>query len=179
MKIYLALLLAITITFSGAIAMAQDAGTGDAAVEATQPAIQPVAKIPAATPKFEVNPDKATAQPTSKATAEESDVHEAFDDVVAGKNYARALASLLLIGVVWLFRKKGVSFIPGAVGKFLATDRGGVLVTLALAFFGALAHALMSSAAISVSLFWAAAMVAVGAIGGYAGLRRLLWPKDA
>ncbi len=179
MKPWLAILFSLFIVFSVRPAFAQDAQNGT------------VATIDAGTVEAGSGSAAVATTPTvapEVADTTETDAREAYDDVVTGKNYARALASLTLIGIVLFIRRKGMAAamkaLPTSIrtflapaSAFLATDRGGVAITLGLSFLGAVGHALLTSAAINLALFEAAAMVAIGAIGGYAGLRRLLWPK--
>jgi len=81
------------------------------------------------------------------------------------------LVAAALVAVTWAARKY-----LSPRWAFLGSDAGGVLLTFSLAFFGALASALGSGAALSTTLFVAAAKIAFTAMGGYAALRKLAWP---
>lgn len=85
------------------------------------------------------------------------------------------VAAMAVVGLVWLLRNW-----PGLVSKvpFLSTDRGGVLVTLATSLLLPLATAVLAGKVIGWSDVEAAGMLALTAIGGYTGLKRLLWPKE-
>ena len=109
-------------------------------------------------------------------------VRDQFALVLAGDNIARAIAIILLIGLVYVVRRWGRAELPVVGWKLLpawfATDRGGVVITLALSFLGAIGHALAASSPVNVELFEAAVLTAVGAAGGYVAIRRMLWPPD-
>jgi hypothetical protein len=62
--------------------------------------------------------------------------------------------------------------------SWLRSDRGGTLSVLVLAYGGALVVALRDDVDVTAHLFLHALEVALIAIGGYTGVRRLIWPKD-
>lgn len=62
--------------------------------------------------------------------------------------------------------------------SWLRSDRGGTLSVLVLAYGGALVVALRDDVDVTARLFLHALEVALIAIGGYTGVRRLIWPKD-
>jgi hypothetical protein len=62
---------------------------------------------------------------------------------------------------------------------WLRGDRGGVVFVFALALIGALIAALRSDVRVTLALFVSAFEIALIAIGGYTGIRRFIWPKDA
>ena len=129
-------------------------------------------------------PAAAAPAPASAATPDDSDVlADQLRDVLAGDNLGRAIASVMLIGLVFVVRKYGTSGLPIVGWRFLpswfGTDRGGVALTFALAVAGAIGHALAADAPVDFKLFESALLVGLTAIGGYVGLRRLWKPKDA
>lgn len=95
-----------------------------------------------------------------------------YDAIVDGdwKIAAGALLSLLVLGI----RRYGTK-LPG----FFRTDRGGVVLVLVTSLVGGVGHALVARAPLSFALVESILMVAIIAIGGYQGLKRLIWPKPA
>jgi len=83
-----------------------------------------------------------------------------------------AIAALLVL-LVWAVRKWGASVVP-----WLGTDRGGVAVVLVTSFFAALVSGMADDVKPGWADIEAALVLAVTAIGGYQGIRRLLWPRD-
>lgn len=96
-----------------------------------------------------------------------------YDAIVNGdwKIAAGAVLSLLVLGI----RRLPEGWAPG----FFRTDRGGVVLVLATSLLGGVGHALVARVPITFALVEAIVMVAVIAIGGYQGLKRLVWPKQA
>lgn len=80
------------------------------------------------------------------------------------------LVAAVLMAATWGARKYLAPKVP-----WLASDAGGVALALLLAFFGAVVTA-GPSAALSWALLATSAKVAVTAMGGYAGLRKLVVP---
>ena len=80
------------------------------------------------------------------------------------------LVAAVLMAATWGARKYLAPKVP-----WLASDAGGVALALLLAFFGALVTA-GPSAAFSWALLAASAKVAIAAMGGYSGLRKLVVP---
>jgi hypothetical protein len=163
-SVAIACVLAFGVSRAGEAYGAADAGLVDAGVippgsvvpvdAATNPALRPDARI----------------------------VEDSLRDVVAGDHRGRAIAIVLLIGAVYCFRRWGRAPLPWVGWKILpawfGSDRGGVVLTLSLAFIGGIGHALAAGAPVNLSLFEAAFMTALAASGGYVGIRRLLWPPD-
>lgn len=137
-------------------------------------------------------PDGDAAEPESPASEPDADAdgaEEVPDDAVGLLERAyRAVTSgdwsglggavLLLIAMVATQRK----FLGGVI-DFFATDRGGVVLVFLNAFGGALGHSLLvevSGGDMKLGAALLAALgVAIGAIGGYTGVKKFLWPKDA
>jgi hypothetical protein len=91
-------------------------------------------------------------------------------DAVMHRDY-RLLAATLLIGIVALARKYGAR-VPGKVGAFVASDRGGAVLALALAIIGGAANALLAAQPLSLAMVGSAIYVAVLAAGGYALVKK-------
>lgn len=85
-----------------------------------------------------------------------------------GRIIAAALISMVMLGFASVRERI----------RWLRTDRGGTLSVFVLAYGGALLVALRDDVAITFQLFLRALEVALIAIGGYTGVRRLIWPKD-
>ena len=70
------------------------------------------------------------------------------------------------------------------IGKFrdkvswFKGDRGGTLLVGGLALLGGLASALAADQSIDFSLLTGAIGVGLTAIGGYTGVKKLIWPSD-
>lgn len=109
--------------------------------------------------------DMATAAPLLKAVF----------DAVMSKNWILAaafLVSTLVFLARWASKKWG--FLP-----FLATDRGGVILTFLFSFAGGLGNAMVApGATFNVELLLHCFMVATYAIGGFVGVKKLLFPSD-
>lgn len=131
----------------------------------------------------DVEPPPPVSVPAAPTPPDDADViKDAFGDVVSGDGRARAIVVILLIGVVYCLRRWAKAPLPWVGWRILpawfGTDRGGVVLTLVLGFAGAIAHALYADASVDLNLFEAALMVAITAAGGYATVRRMLWPPD-
>lgn len=90
----------------------------------------------------------------------------------------RMLAAVLLIGFVSVSRKYG-SKVPGKVGAYVASDRGGASVTLGLAILAGVIHALLAGTPLGLPMLATAIYISFLAAGGYslakkAGLGDLL-----
>lgn len=97
----------------------------------------------------------------------------AIFDAVTSKNYA-LVAALAVVALVYLARKYAGPKVP-----FLQTDKGGVLLSLATSFAGALATALFAGGPISLALVSQALIVAFTASGGWSMIRKLFFTDDA
>lgn len=97
-------------------------------------------------------------------------IRAGYDAIVDGdwKIAAGALLSLLVLGI----RRYGTR-LPG----FFRTDRGGVVLVLVTSLIGGVGHAFVAGAPLSLALVESILLVAIIAIGGYQGLKRLIWPK--
>ena len=77
------------------------------------------------------------------------------------------------IGGIYLLRTFGTK-IPGAVGAFLGTSRGGAFLALLATLVVGLGAALVAGTPITVNLVLGVLTTAFAAIGGWVGVRRLL-----
>jgi hypothetical protein len=91
-------------------------------------------------------------------------------DAVMHRDY-RLLAATILIGFVAVARKYGAR-VPGKVGAFVASDRGGAVLALGLALIGGAANALLAAQPLSLAMVGSAMYVAVLAAGGYALVKK-------
>ena len=115
--------------------------------------------------------EEAKAAPADPAKDLEGWAKATYAAVKAGKWLA--VAGFVLMGAVLITRRFG-----GEVWPWLKTDRGGVAATLALSFFGALAHSLAADTGPSWSTLLAALGVAWAASGGWSQIKRLIKPPD-
>jgi hypothetical protein len=117
---------------------------------------------------------------------EMSTLRQAYYGVVHGDNKWRALAALLLVGMVYMTRRYGGSpipvlnkpFLPPGLYAWFSTDRGGVALVFLMASMGALGHALAADVVITFVAVENAFMVGVSAAGAYVMARRLAAPAD-
>lgn len=93
---------------------------------------------------------------------------QALAAVHAG-NY-KLLAALAVVGLVAALRKWGPEWVKG--------DRGGAALAFVVAMAGALVTAFSAGAGFSWQLLADAAAVALTAIGGFVGVKKLLFPAD-
>lgn len=96
---------------------------------------------------------------------------DTYDAVKSGQWWL--LASLIVIAATFVARKWGAKVIP-----WLKTDRGGTVLAFSVAFLGGLAHAVAAEGSPSWEMLQTSLKVALGAVGGYTGLRKTLFPKD-
>jgi hypothetical protein len=94
-----------------------------------------------------------------------------FDAVQSGQG--TIIVAMILIGLVYVARRWGGSLVP-----WLQTDRGGVALAGGLALVGGLANAILAGATVDLDLALTVLEVALLAMGGWTGVRRLLWPPD-
>jgi hypothetical protein len=89
-----------------------------------------------------------------------------FEAVMSG-NWALVVAAAL-VAVVFALRKLPV--------PFFQSDAGGVVLAFVGALSGGMANAFAAGANFTWALFLKTAQVAFVAMGGYVGLKKLLWP---
>lgn len=92
-------------------------------------------------------------------------------DAVSRGDY-RYAAVLAVIGLTFLARTYG-SRLPGALGEFFTSSRGGAILALLLALLTGLAPPLLGWVPWSVRVVFDALMAGFAAIGGWTGARRL------
>ena len=97
-----------------------------------------------------------------------TDVAKAIYDAFAGGHKAYA-ASLTLVIVVALARKY-----LGGRWKWMHTDAGSTIMVLAGAYGTALSASLAGGGPVTLHAAWSALVVAFGAAGGYAAVKRLV-----
>ncbi len=85
----------------------------------------------------------------------------------------RVVVVLVAVGAIFLLRKLGTQ-IPGAVGTFLASNRGGALLALAFAVITGLGTALLGGTPITLKVVLDVLLLGFTAIGGWVGVRRIL-----
>lgn len=98
-------------------------------------------------------------------------IRAAYNAITGDRSWtlaAGALLSLLVLGV------RRTPWLP----RWFKTDRGGVALVLGTALATGVSHALLAGASVNLLLVESIVGVAIAAIGGYAGLRRLIWPPD-
>ena len=159
MKLFVSFVIVFFVIGACALALAFDAGKA--------PSLDAGTKAAPSLPAAPAAPVDATKQAT------EDPVGAAVSLVKALRNHdwkiAAGFALALLLSLGAKMRDK-VAFLKG--------DRGGVIAVFVLAFGGALATAWVAESPLDLKLATTAASIGLMAIGGYTGLKRLIWPKD-
>ena len=93
-------------------------------------------------------------------------------DAVKGGNW-RLVAVLAAIGAIYALRRFGTK-IPGKVGVFLATSRGGTILAVVFSLLVGLGSAFLAGQSFSLALLVDVLMFALTAIGGWVGVRRIM-----
>lgn len=175
--------LVATLLLMAPMAHAQaDAGAAAALTDGGTP-VPAVAVAPTA-PTTEVAPAPAPATGSTAQTAPDPDqgaLKDALGDIVAGDFTARLVVAVFLIGAVFVNRRYGgAKWIPWGIGTYLSTtDRGGVILAFSMSFIGSVGHQILAGAwPPGMAVFKAAFVVAVMAIGGYVGVKRIVAPAD-
>jgi hypothetical protein len=96
-------------------------------------------------------------------------IKSAFD--AAQRGDYRMFAALALIGVVYVARKYGAK-VPGKIGAFAASDRGGAALALGLAIVGGVSHALLAARPLGLSMLVSAVYISFLAAGGYSLVKK-------
>lgn len=91
---------------------------------------------------------------------------------VQGKDWF-LVGAAIASGLTWPVRAFLVK-LPGSAGAFFSSSRGGVVIALAVGMLTGLSGALLAHSPFSVGLLINIVGVGFTAIGGYAGVRRLL-----
>jgi hypothetical protein len=90
----------------------------------------------------------------------------AFDAVSRGD--ARVVAALAAVGSVWWLRRWGAKHLP-----WLATDRGGAALSLAVGVAGSVLHGLAAGQGVSLDLLWQGVQTALVSSGLWTVGRKL------
>lgn len=122
--------------------------------------------------------DAGTRDAGPAEVVEEGDPKGLAKTVVASAkagDWSTAIAALVMLGA-WAIRKWGKDRFP-----FLGTDRGGVATVVVLTLIGTLASTLhqVGAAGMSPDVVSEALKVAALSIGGYTGMKKMLFPSDA
>jgi hypothetical protein len=96
----------------------------------------------------------------------------AFDAVSRGD--ARVVAALAAVGSVWALRRWGAQHLP-----WLATDRGGAVLSLAVGVAGSVLHGLAAGQGVSADLVWQGVQTALAASGLWTVGRKLAKPAQS
>lgn len=96
-------------------------------------------------------------------------VRQAYD--AAQRHDYRMLAAVLLIGFVAVARKYGAR-VPGHIGAFVASDRGGAFLSLGLALIAGVIHALLAGSQLGLGMIATAVYISFLASGGYALVKK-------
>lgn len=115
---------------------------------------------------------KATALAANTAGAEDQSLLELLRpvyDAFRGGHYVAA-GALALVLVVALLKR----YAPGRLGKFVHSDAGGVISTLAISFGSTLAAYTGAGQSWEWSMLWTAGGVAFAAAGSYAMIKKLI-----
>lgn len=117
--------------------------------------------------------------PSICMAADPTTTSELFDQAVSAAKVGdwRVLAGVICIGLVWLARW-GVGKIPGKVGAWFNTDRGGAVMALIVGVLGSVAHMLSSKDPFSMKFIMDGAVMAVTAAGGFTVFNKLFKPSD-
>ncbi len=120
----------------------------------------------------------ATAHAAAAVTSPDSswlDLARPVLDAAKAGHYLAAFAFALVFAVA-MFKR----YAPGKVGEWARGDVGGVLTTFGISFFGAVGTATLATgsgwAGLSLDLAKTAGGVALLAIGGYVGIKKLVIP---
>lgn len=143
--------------YGGSVAYAQDAGP---AVDMPEPIVVPLPTVivPVPVPSIETDPVGFAA---------------GLYNAVRSGQWA-LVVGLCLVGVTYAARRwllKGWTWAQ--------TDRGGVILAGSLALFGAVGNAALAGTWPDGKTLLAALQVALVAMGGYAGLKKLAFPSKA
>lgn len=120
---------------------------------------------------FVLLPLTALAQVVNPETDFDGFVKQVFE-AVRGGNW-RTVAVLGSIGAIYYLRKYGIK-IPGKVGAFLTTSRGGAILALVFGILLGTGTALLSGQTITLSVLADIVMFAFTSIGGWVAVRRIL-----
>lgn len=115
-------------------------------------------------------PDAKNIDPTEDPVGFARELFDAWGDPSGHK--ARAIFALLLIGLVFALRRWGAKVVP-----WFGSERGGPILAGGLALLLGLGNALKAGATIDVDVVIALLEVAGLAMGGWSGVKHVLFPK--
>jgi len=182
-KLIVMALVAAGISFSSPAFAADDAAP--VVVDAAPVVVDAAPVVVDAAPAVvEVNAAAVLEVPSIDSPEELPDfAQEAYKKVKSGS--WSEFAAMFVILIVFALRNWGLGLLKfvklDRMGKWLSsTDRGGVTLAVSVAVAGAIAHALYTHAHIDLELARSVLRVAVEAMGGFAGIKKLFKPvKEA
>ncbi len=121
---------------------------------------------------FVLLPCLALAQATIPDPANTDAFLQAIVEAITGGQW-RVVVVLVSVGAIWALRTGGIK-IPGAVGAFLATNRGGAILALAFAVISGLGTFVIAGKAITLKAVIDILLLGFTTIGGWVGIRRIL-----
>lgn len=122
---------------------------------------------------FVLSPLFALAQVIPDPGADSGAFFNQLLDALA-KGQWRVVGILAAIGVVYLLRQ-GATRLPGGLGTFFQSSRGGAVIALLGGVVTALAGILIGGGPINAALLINGVVLGIGAAGGWTVLRRLIW----
>lgn len=114
----------------------------------------------------------AVAQATLPDPSNTDAFLDAIVQAITGGQW-RAVVVLVAVGAVYALRVGGTK-LPGKVGAFLATSRGGAVLALLFAVVSGLGAMVLAGKAITLKSVLDVLLLGFTAIGGWVGVRRLL-----
>ncbi len=157
-----------------ALALAQPADPPEEAKAAAPAAPEALAaaEAPKEAPKPEAAPATTEPEKTPAETLEDDPIGFLGNLVQAirGGQWQMVVA-FMLVCLVYLARRFGEKI------EFFRSDRGGPILVFSISFAGSLGASMLADSPIDAKLFLTAAEVALMAMGGFVGLRRVLWPQ--
>lgn len=97
---------------------------------------------------------------------------QAIVDAITGGQW-RAVVVLVAVGAVYALRAGGTK-LPGKLGAFLASSRGGAVLALLFAVVSGLGALVLAGKAITLKSVLDVLLLGFTAIGGWVGVRRIL-----
>lgn len=118
---------------------------------------------------------EGAVEPSADIIGQRAD--EAFQAVANGDWWI--LAATLLSIAVFFVRQWGVQFLPEKAAAFISSDRGGVVLTIAGAVVGGLLTVAKSHVPFGTLWFSTVFKVALASMGGFVGVKKLIFSKPA
>lgn len=162
------------------LACAAQAAYADAGPETTPVVVDaaPVAASADAAPSAPITEAETPKAPTADDVASVGFLEEAYQKAKSGE-WAKFIA-MILIALTFAIRKWGSTLLSKfKAGKWLVeTDRGGVLTVFLLAAIGGISNALYAGGDIDFDLLKTVGHHAVLAMGGFVGIKKLIFGND-